>query len=219
MYSYIHVESLSKSFGQHTIFSELTFDIRQGEIIAITGPSGCGKTTLLNILGLLDAPDSGQICLSGNAYPKINSNKAMLLRRGEINYLFQSFALIDSQSVLSNLLLALQYTKLSKDEKNSQTRQMLKRFGIEDKLDATVNELSGGEKQRVAISRAILKPGNLILADEPTGSLDKKMADIVMDALISATHDAKKTLVVVTHDMEMAQKCGRILRLSRKSLS
>lgn len=88
MYSYIHVESLSKSFGQHTIFSELTFDIRQGETIAITGPSGCGKTTLLNILGLLDAPDSGQICLSGNAYPKINSNKAMLLRRSEINYLF-----------------------------------------------------------------------------------------------------------------------------------
>ena len=219
MYSYIHVESLSKSFGQHTIFFELTFDIRQGETIAITGPSGCGKTTLLNILGLLDAPDSGQICLSGNAYPKINSNKAMLLRRSEINYLFQSFALIDSRSVRSNLLLALQYTKLSKDEKNSQTRQMLKRFGIEDKLDATVNELSGGEKQRVAISRAILKPGNLILADEPTGSLDKKMADIVMDALISATHDAKKTLVVVTHDMEMAQKCDRILRLSRKSLS
>ena len=219
MYSYIHVESLSKSFGQHTIFSELTFDIRQGETIAITGPSGCGKTTLLNILGLLDAPDAGQIYLSGNAYPKINSNKAMLLRRSEINYLFQSFALIDSRSVRSNLLLALQYTKLSKDEKNSQTRQMLKRFGIEDKLDATVNELSGGEKQRVAISRAILKPGNLILADEPTGSLDKKMADIVMDALISATHDAKKTLVVVTHDMEMAQKCGRILRLSRKSLS
>ena len=219
MYSYIHVESLSKSFGQHTIFFELTFDIRQGETIAITGPSGCGKTTLLNILGLLDAPDAGQIYLSGNAYPKINSNKAMLLRRSEINYLFQSFALIDSRSVRSNLLLALQYTKLSKDEKNSQTRQMLKRFGIEDKLDATVNELSGGEKQRVAISRAILKPGNLILADEPTGSLDKKMADIVMDALISATHDAKKTLVVVTHDMEMAQKCGRILRLSRKSLS
>ena len=219
MYSYIHVESLSKSFGQHTIFFELTFDIRQGETIAITGPSGCGKTTLLNILGLLDAPDAGQIYLSGNAYPKINSNKAMLLRRSEINYLFQSFALIDSRSVRNNLLLALQYTKLSKDEKNSQTRQMLKRFGIEDKLDATVNELSGGEKQRVAISRAILKPGNLILADEPTGSLDKKMADIVMDALISATHDAKKTLVVVTHDMEMAQKCDRILRLSRKSLN
>ena len=96
---------------------------------------------------------------------------------------------------------------------------MLKKFGIEDKLDATVNELSGGEKQRVAISRAILKPGNLILADEPTGSLDKKMADIVMDALISATHDAKKTLVVVTHDLEMAQKGDRILRLSRKSLN
>ena len=219
MYSYVHVESLSKSFGQHTIFSELTFDIRQGEIIAITGPSGCGKTTLLNILGLLDAPDSGQIYLSGSAYPKINSNKAMLLRRGEINYLFQSFALIDSQSVRSNLLLALQYTKLSKDEKISQIKQMLKKFSIESKLDAIVNELSGGEKQRVAISRAILKPGNLILADEPTGSLDKKMADIVMDALISATHDAKKTLVVVTHDMEMAQKCDRILRLSRKSLS
>lgn len=213
---HIHVESLSKSFGRHVVLSGLTFDIQQGEIVAIIGPSGCGKTTLLNILGLLDTPDSGEVLLSGEPYPKIGSRKAMLLRRNEINYLFQSFALIDSKSVRENLFISLQYTSLSKDKKVSRIKQVLRRFGMEDKLDSTVSELSGGEKQRVAISRAILKPGNLILADEPTGSLDKRMANTVMDSLIAATRATSKTLVVVTHDMEMAAKCDRTLSLSHE---
>lgn len=214
MHPYIHVESLSKSFGRHKVLSELSFDVQKGEIAAIIGPSGCGKTTLLNILGLLDAPDSGAVYLSGKRYPKIRGRAAMLLRRNEINYLFQSFALIDAKSVRDNLLLSLHYADMDKDEKTTRIQQMLEQLGLEGRLGSTVNELSGGEKQRVAIIRAILKPGNLILADEPTGSLDKKMANAVMDALISATHAAGKTLLVVTHDMDMAQKCDRTLNLS-----
>lgn len=214
MRPYIQIESLCKSFGHHRILSNLCLGIQKGDTVAVTGPSGCGKTTLLNILGLLDTPDSGEIYLAGTRYPKINSTAAMLMRRDEINYLFQSFALIDSRTVRDNLMLALRYTKLDTNEKLSRIRKTLERFSIGDKLSSTVSELSGGEKQRVAISRAMLKPGDLILADEPTGSLDARMAGIVMRSLVSATHDAGKTLVMVTHDMSMAAECDCILHMS-----
>ncbi|MDP9860594.1 putative ABC transport system ATP-binding protein [Olsenella profusa DSM 13989] len=219
MHPYIQVESLSKSFGQHRILSGLDLAVQKGDTVAITGPSGCGKTTLLNMLGLLDTPDSGEIRLAGTRYPGINTRQAMLLRRNEINYLFQSFALIDSRAVRDNLMLSLYYTKLDKGRKLSLIQQMLERFSVGDKLDSMVSELSGGEKQRVAIARAMLKPGGLILADEPTGSLDARMATTVMEALVSATRDTGKTLVVVTHDMGMAAKCARILRMSGGTLA
>lgn len=214
MRPYIQIESLCKSFGQHGILLSLCLEIQKGDTVAITGPSGCGKTTLLNILGLLDTPDSGEIYLAGTRYPKINSTAAMLMRRNEINYLFQSFALIESRTVCDNLMLALHYTKLDTNEKLARIRETLARFSIDDKLSSTVSELSGGEKQRVAISRAMLKPGDLILADEPTGSLDARMAGIVMRSLVSATHDVGKTLVMVTHDMSMAAECDRTLHMS-----
>ncbi|ERL08320.1 ABC transporter ATP-binding protein [Olsenella profusa] len=219
MHPYIQVESLSKSFGQHRILSGLDLAVQKGDTVAITGPSGCGKTTLLNMLGLLDTPDSGEIRLAGTRYPGINTRQAMLLRRNEINYLFQSFALIDSRAVRDNLMLSLYYTKLDKGRKLSLIQKMLERFSVGDKLDSMVSELSGGEKQRVAIARAMLKPGGLILADEPTGSLDARMATTVMEALVSATRDTGKTLVVVTHDMGMAAKCARILRMSGGTLA
>lgn len=213
MRDYVRVESLCKSFGAHQVLADLSFSIRERETVAVTGPSGCGKTTLLDILGLLDSPDSGTVALAGRRYPKIGGRDAMLLRRTEVNYLFQSFALIESRTVRDNLMLALRYTKLGKAEKRARMVEALSRFGLANRLDAVANELSGGEKQRVAICRVMLKPGNLILADEPTGSLDARMAGIVMDALVEATHREGKTLVVVTHDMAMAEKCGRVLRL------
>lgn len=218
MQSYIQIESLSKSYGKHRILSGIDLVVGKGESVAITGPSGCGKTTLLNILGLLETYESGSILLSGKKYPGPETRQAMLLRRNEINYLFQSFALIDSRTVRDNLMLALYYTKLSKGEKEEAIEKTLKRFSVSSKLDSNVNELSGGEKQRVAISRAMLKPGNLILADEPTGSLDARMAEIVMDSLVSAARETGKTLVVVTHDMLMADKCDRTLNMQEGKL-
>lgn len=218
MQSYIQIESLSKSYGEHRILSGIDLVVGKGESVAITGPSGCGKTTLLNILGLLETYESGSILLSGKKYPGPETRQAMLLRRNEINYLFQSFALIDSRTVRDNLMLALYYTKLSKREKEEAIEKTLKKFSVSSKLDSNVNELSGGEKQRVAISRAMLKPGNLILADEPTGSLDARMAEIVMDSLVSAAREAGKTLVVVTHDMLMADKCDRTLSMQEGKL-
>lgn len=215
MKTFLQVDALNKSFGSNTVLHNISFEIESGESVALVGPSGCGKSTLLNIIGLLETLDSGTINLEGKTYPSINSKKATLMRRIEINYLFQSFALINDWKVSKNLLLALQYTKLSKQEQERLIRTALENYGIGEKFDAVVNELSGGEKQRVAIARAMIKPGNLILADEPTGSLDKAMATIVIDSLLDSVHANHKTLLMVTHDMGIAQRCDRIIELPK----
>ena len=215
MKTFLQVDALNKSFGSNTVLHNISFEIESGESVALVGPSGCGKSTLLNIIGLLETLDSGTINLEGKAYPSINSKKATLMRRTEINYLFQSFALINDWKVSKNLLLALQYTKLSKQEQERLIRTALENYEIGEKFDAVVNELSGGEKQRVAIARAMIKPGNLILADEPTGSLDKAMATIVIDSLLDSVHANHKTLLMVTHDMGIAQRCDRIIELPK----
>ena len=215
MKTFLQVDALNKSFGSNTVLHNISFEIESGESVALVGPSGCGKSTLLNIIGLLETLDSGTINLEGKAYPSINSKKATLMRRTEINYLFQSFALINDWKVSKNLLLALQYTKLSKQEQERLIRTSLENYEIGEKFDAVVNELSGGEKQRVAIARAMIKPGNLILADEPTGSLDKAMATIVIDSLLDSVHANHKTLLMVTHDMGIAQRCDRIIELPK----
>ena len=215
MKTFLQVDALNKSFGSNTVLHNISFEIESGESVALVGPSGCGKSTLLNIIGLLETLDSGAISLEGRAYPSINSKKATLMRRTEINYLFQSFALINDWKVSKNLSLALQYTKLSKQEQEHLIKTALESYGIGEKFDAVVNELSGGEKQRVAIARAMIKPGNLILADEPTGSLDKAMATIVIDSLLDSVHANHKTLLMVTHDMGIAQRCDRIIELPK----
>ena len=215
MKTFLQVDALNKSFGSNTVLHNISFEVESGESVALVGPSGCGKSTLLNIIGLLETLDSGAISLEGRAYPSINSKKATLMRRTEINYLFQSFALINDWKVSKNLLLALQYTKLSKQEQERLIRTALENYGIDEKFDAVVNELSGGEKQRVAIARAMIKPGNLILADEPTGSLDKAMATIVIDSLLDSVHANHKTRLMVTQDMGIAQRCDRIIELPK----
>lgn len=215
MKTFLQVDALNKSFGSNTVLHNISFEIESGESVALVGPSGCGKSTLLNIIGLLETLDSGTINLEGRAYPSINSKKATIMRRTEINYLFQSFALINDWKVSKNLSLALQYTKLSRQEQERLIRAALEGYGIGEKYDAVVNELSGGEKQRVAIARAMIKPGNLILADEPTGSLDKAMATIAIDSLLDSVRANHKTLLMVTHDMSIAQRCDRIIELPK----
>lgn len=211
MNSILKIERISKTFASRTILNNLSLNVENGESVAIIGPSGSGKSTLLNVIGLLESYDSGHIYFRDKAYPKINSRHATLLRRNGINYLFQSFALISDLSTLANLDVALKYAKLEKSQKSEMVRSVLRELHIDHVADQPVSTLSGGEQQRAAIARAILKPGDLILADEPTGSLDKELAHTSFAQLLQMKEAFNKTIIVVTHDLEIGQQCDRMI--------
>lgn len=211
--SMISVQNVSKKFGSREILKDLSFDVEENEFVALVGPSGSGKSTLLNMIGLLDNIDSGKILINGKILPKVNSRSAVNYRKNVINYLFQSNALISTSSVKDNLMLALTFTNFSKEEKEKKIKETLRFVGLENRLDSKVNELSGGEQQRIAIVRAILKPGDIILADEPTGSLDPDMAQKSFDLIRSLRDQFGKTILIVTHNLDHAKQCDRIVSL------
>ena len=210
----IELKNVSKSYDGRKIIDNLTISIPENSLVAITGKSGSGKSTILNMIGLLESIDSGSIKINGNSIPNINSSKATMLRRNTINYLFQSYALISDITVLDNLMVAMEFLDLSKKEKNDKIDKVLKDLDIFILKNKKVNTLSGGEQQRVALARCILKPGNLILADEPTGSLDPKMAEIVFELIKYLRDKYNKTVIIVTHDISLANKADFIVDLS-----
>lgn len=212
--SIIKVEHLTKKYGNRTIFNNVNLSIDEGEFVAIVGPSGSGKSTLLNILGMLEKPTSGEVELLGDKLPDVNSQKATMMRRAKINYLFQSFALISNETVKSNLLLAMKFKKGSKAEKDNSIDRILSKLGILDLKDSVVNTLSGGEQQRVAIARTILKPGDIILADEPTGALDPQRAKEAFKQISRLRSEHGKTIIMVTHNIGEANKTDRIINIS-----
>lgn len=212
---YLQIKNISKSFDKKKIIDNFSLDLEKNEILAIVGKSGSGKSTLLNMIGLLEEYDSGEILLKENPLPNINSKEATLIRRNEINYVFQTNALISSKSVKDNLLIAMEYVKKSKEEKDKDIKEILEKLEILDLLDQKINTISGGEAQRVAIARCVLKPGDLILADEPTGSLDPKMSDEVFKLLLSLRDLYDKTIIIVSHDMKLANKCDRIIDIDK----
>ena len=209
--SMISVQNVSKKFGSREILKDLSFDVEENEFVALVGPSGSGKSTLLNMIGLLDNIDSGKILINGKILPKVNSRSAVNYRKNVINYLFQSNALISTSSVKDNLMLAMNFTNFSKEEKEKKIKETLRFVGLENRLDSKINELSGGEQQRIAIVRAILKPGDIILADEPTGSLDPDMAQKSFDLIRSLRDQFGKTILIVTHNLDHAKQCDRIV--------
>ena len=211
--SMISVQNVSKKFGSREILKDLSFDVEENEFVALVGPSGSGKSTLLNMIGLLENIDSGKILINGKILPKVNSRSAVNYRKNVINYLFQSNALIPTSSVKDNLMLAMTFTNFSKEEKEKKIKETLRFVGLENRLDSKVNELSGGEQQRIAIVRAILKPGDIILADEPTGSLDPYMAQKSFDLIRSLRDQFGKTILIVTHNLDHAKQCDRIVSL------
>ena len=213
MRALLTLSKVGKAYGSRTIFRDIDLILAEGESLAITGPSGCGKSTLLNIIGLLESPSSGAITLNKLPYPSINSNKAANIRRELISYLFQSYALIQSQSALSNVLLGMKYAPGSRKEKINRAHELLNRLGLENVINDKVFTLSGGEQQRVALARCILKPGKLILADEPTGALDPKLASLVLHEILQLQHEYGKSLIVVTHDQNVAAACDTRLQL------
>lgn len=210
----IEVLNVTKKFGKRYIFKNLNLSVEEGEFVAIVGPSGCGKSTLLNMIGLLESIDSGQIKLNGKEIPKIESNRATLLRRNTINYLFQSFALINDMTIYQNLFLAMKFLNITDKEKDNKINEILKKVHLEDFRDEKVNTLSGGEQQRVALARTIIKPGDIILADEPTGALDSLSTEIVFNLIKNLSKQYKKTVIMVTHNKDLANQADRIINIS-----
>jgi len=208
----VSIKQFTKKFGNKVVFDNFDLEIEKGEMVALTGPSGSGKTTLLNAIGLIDSIENGNYTLFEKKAPKNNTKGANLLIRQKISYLFQNFALVDNMTVEENLLMALKYVKKTKSEKNKAIESALTQVGLKDYQKFRVYEISGGEQQRVAIARAILKPSEIILADEPTGALDPKNRDEVLEILKRLNKDGK-TIIVVTHDQVVAENCERIVHL------
>lgn len=207
----IELKGVTKSYNKK-ILDNFNMSINENEFVAIVGESGKGKSTLLNIVGLLENGDSGEIIIDGESNIEPNSSKASKILRYKINYLFQNFALIDEETVMKNLMLALKYVSINKMDKVNRIKEALDKVGLSGYEDKKVFELSGGEQQRVAIARCILKPSKIILADEPTGSLDEKNRDKVI-GLLKDMNKEGKTILVVTHDKKVAEECGRIIEL------
>ncbi len=210
----VEVKNVTKRFGARTIFQDISFSVEDGELIALIGPSGCGKSTLLNMIGTLESVDSGDIWIYGKKLPGINCRKATLLRRNTINYLFQSYALINDMTVYQNLLLSMQFLNIRQKEKDARIQHILQTVGLSRLENAMVNTLSGGEQQRVALARTILKPGKLILADEPTGALDAKAAELSFSLIKDLCRKYHKTVIMVTHSLDLAQRADRVIDLA-----
>ena len=208
----IQLENITKTIGKKVILENLSLKINQGDLVAIVGKSGSGKSTLLNLLGLIDGDYSGYYEIFGQQNVPVNSVKSQAIIREHISYLFQNFALIDNETVEYNLMLALKYVKLSKKDKVKKIEEILERVGLSSTLHQKVSELSGGEQQRIAVARAILKPSQLLLADEPTGSLDPENRDLVLNFLLDMNKEGK-TVIIVTHDIYVAQQCHRVIEL------
>ena len=206
----IQLKNIDKKYGNKYLFKNLDFSIKKGEMIAITGASGSGKSTLLNIIGLIDKPDSGEVLICGNKNPYDKEKIKLNLFRNNIGYLFQNYALVDNYTVSKNLDIALEYVKGK--NKNKLKEEALDKVGLLDKLNNKVFELSGGEQQRVALARLMLKKNDIILADEPTGSLDEDNKAIILK-LLKKLNNEGKTVVIVTHDKVVADICDREINI------
>lgn len=207
----LEIKNVSKCFGDHEVLKDLSAQFEKGTITAITGESGCGKSTLLNIIGLLEKPTSGQVLFEGYGEGKISGNKMMKLLRYEIAYLFQNYALIDNESVESNLKIALEYTKHKKD-RDVLVKALQQVHLDEEILKKKIFTLSGGEQQRVAMARVILKPCSVVLADEPTGNLDETNK-LEIFKLLKQMADQGKIVIIVTHDQSLAELCDQKINL------
>lgn len=210
--SIVKLSNISKSYGSNVIFNDYSLEIEKGEFVIITGKSGAGKSTLLNIIGLLDKADSGDVEICGIKNPFFQSKEGNKLLRYHISYLFQNYGLIEDETVIKNLEVGTKYLKLSKEQKKQKINEALKSVGLENYENKKVFQLSGGEQQRVAVARIMLKPSELILADEPTGSLDVENRDVIL-SLLKSLNENGKTVVVVTHDKDIEKYATRCIRI------
>lgn len=212
----ITVKDLSKVYRTDEIetlaLENVNLDIREGEFVSVMGPSGCGKSTLLNMLGLLDAPTTGSIEIDGQKTGGMKDKQLAAFRNRTLGFVFQSFHLIPTLSVLDNVELPLLYRHVPSKERRRAAEEVLARVGLSHRMKHFPSQLSGGQCQRVAIARAIIGNPKIILADEPTGNLDSKMGAEVMGILHGLNKDDGRTIVMVTHNEEQARQTSRIIR-------
>src|SRR5471030_2837891 len=190
----------------------ITFEIERGEYVAIEGPSGCGKSTLLSILGLLDTPSAGVYKLNGRTVENLSANERATIRNREIGFIFQNFNLIGDLSVGENVELPLVYRGMTRGERRLRVAEVLERVRIPHRAKHYPMQLSGGEQQRVAVARALAGDPSILLADEPTGNLDTRNGEAVME-LLNELHDAGSTIIMVTHDFRFAKQAKRSIGL------
>lgn len=206
----IQVRGVSKSYGPRVLWRDLSFDVEPGVVLALTGASGSGKSTLLNCIGLLERVDEGEIIVDGQVITGTGLRKARVLRRSKVGYLFQNYALIEDASVSDNLDIALQARRRS--IRRSRYEPILERVGLAGRSKEKIFQLSGGEQQRVALARLMVKGPSVVLADEPTGALDSVNADMVI-ATLRDMADKGCTVIIATHSQAIEKSCDRTLRI------
>lgn len=212
----IHIENMKKIYnpGENEVraLDGIDLDIEKGDLVAIVGHSGSGKSTLMNMLGCLDTPTSGKYVLDGQDVASMTDNQLADVRNKEIGFIFQGFNLISNLDAVGNVELPLVYRAVSKNERKQLAMEALKSVGLEDRMKHKPNEMSGGQQQRVAVARAVAAKPPIILADEPTGNLDTKSTQEIME-ILKELHRSGRTVIIITHDEEIASQAHRVIRI------
>ncbi|TWT14285.1 ABC transporter ATP-binding protein [Planomicrobium sp. CPCC 101079] len=210
------MQDISKSYflgnEEQVVLDRISLAVNQGDFVAILGPSGSGKSTLMNLIGCLDSPTSGEYRLSDHKVDELDESELAAIRNKEIGFVFQQFQLLPRLSARQNVELPLIYAGVSEKERKKRASDMLERVGLEEKMDNRPNQLSGGQQQRVAIARALVTEPTILLADEPTGALDQKTGQQIME-LFHKLNQEGKSIIMITHDQGIAGNAGRIVHI------
>jgi len=215
----IDMKNIVKKFyigtpNELTILKGISFSVQDGDFVSVVGASGSGKSTLMNIIGALDHPTAGEYILGGEDINSMNGNTLSDIRNRKIGFVFQTFNLIPRTSALKNVELPMLYAGMSGGKRTARAKELLDMVGMADRMKHQPSELSGGQKQRVAIARAMANDPDIILADEPTGALDSETGRLVMDIFHRLNREQGKTVILITHNPELAAETGRIITIS-----
>ena len=216
MRTVLKIENVSKSYQlgklEVPVLHDINLEVQEGEFAAVMGPSGSGKSTLMNLIGCLDRPSTGKIILGDRNTSLLSDIELARIRGKKLGFIFQTFNLISRLTALKNVEMPMVYQNIPRHLRLKRARELLELLGLSDRADHRPTELSGGQRQRVAIARALVNDPEILLADEPTGNLDSKTGQEIVE-IFNKLHSEGRTILMVTHDLELAQNCGRIIRL------